>query len=212
MSGDWRTPQCLDGVSRRILLLRHGETDASARGRCYGKLDVPLSVEGRQQVQRATTLLQVLQPEAVVSSPRTRAKDSAQIVASACALSVEINESFAELDFGDFEGKRYEDVQRDHPDFYARWMQSPTEVAFPNGESYESMTRRVLCAYQQLVQESPCRKLVLVAHGGVNRIVLAHVLQLEAVHVFRLEQSYAGISCIDYYDKTPVLRVMNTLA
>ena len=209
---DWRTAQCPPGVSRRILLLRHGETDASSRGRCYGKLDVPLSEEGRQQVERAATLLHTLSPDAIVSSPRTRALDSAGIVAKRCQLSVQTEERFAELDFGDFEGKRYEDVEREDPDFYTRWMASPTEVSFPNGESYSRMAQRVVAAYQQRVQNAASHKVLLVAHGGVNRIILSDVLDLDPAHVFRLEQSYAGISIIDYYDTTPVLRVMNVLA
>lgn len=208
---DWRSCDCPPGVTRRIVLLRHGETDASSRGQCYGKLDVPLSKNGRRQVEEAARLLQVLRPEAIVSSPRSRAHDSARIVAKRCGLSVQIDERFAELDFGDFEGKRYEDVEREHPEFYARWMQSPTDVSFPNGESYTQMAARVVVAYQDLVQKAVNNKLVLVAHGGVNRIIIAEVLGLRAENVFRLEQNYAGMSCIDYYDTTPVLRVMNAL-
>ena len=208
---DWRSSECPPGVTRRVLLLRHGETDASSRGRCYGKLDVPLSDEGRRQVEHAATLLQVLLPEAIVSSPRSRAQDSAKIVAKLCKVSVETDERFAELDFGDFEGLPYEDVERDHPDFYARWMASPTEVTFPNGESYTEMAERVVAAYQYLVQNASSSKVVLVAHGGGNRIILSEVLGLDAANVFRLEQTYAGVSIFDYYDTTPVLRVMNAL-
>lgn len=209
MSGDWRSAECPPGVTRRILLMRHGETHASARGRCYGKLDVPLSDEGRLQVQRATRLIQTLKPDAIITSPRIRASDSAAIVASACKVSVQTEEHFAELDFGDCEGKRYEEVERENPAFYARWMASPTEVIFPNGESYAAMAARVVRAYQQLVDAAAHNKLLVVAHGGVNRIILAHVLGIAPEHVFRLEQTYAGVSCIDYYDTTPLVRVMN---
>ena len=212
MSGDWRTVECPPGVTRRVLLLRHGETDASARGRCYGKLEVPLSERGRAQIELAARLLHSLRPEVIVSSPRMRAVESAQIVASVCKLPVETEPDFAELDFGDFEGLRYQDIERDQPEFYARWMASPTAVTFPNGESYAAMTERVTAAYGRRVQSAVSKKLVLVAHGGVNRIILAHVLGIVPARLFRLEQSYAGISCIDYYDATPVLRVMNALA
>ena len=209
---DWRTAKSLPGVTQRILLLRHGETDESSRGLCYGKLDVPLSEKGRLQVEKAAQLLQQLRPDAIVSSPRTRAHDSANIVAKACKLAVEIDDEVAELDFGDFEGKLYEDVERDHPEFYARWMKSPTKVSFPNGESYAAMAKRVVTAYQRLTQRTENNRILLVSHGGVNRIILAEILGLAPANVFRLEQNYAGISCIDYYNTTPVLRVMNALA
>lgn len=212
MSGDWRGADCPPGVTRRILLMRHGETDASAKGRCYGKMDVPLSPEGRQQVQRAATVIEPLQPDAIITSPRIRASDSAAIVAKTCRVPIHTEENFAELDFGDCEGKRYEEVEREDPEFYATWMANPTDVTFPNGESYAAMATRVISAYSHLVTQAEHTKLLVVAHGGVNRIILAHVMGIAPEHVFRLEQSYAGISCVDYYDTTPLLRTMNTLA
>lgn len=211
MSGDWRQDTLPPGVTQRVFLVRHGETDASAKGRCYGKLDVPLSLLGIQQIAQCAQLLAPLNPTAVISSPRVRALDSATAIASACSLSVSVNEQFAELDFGDFEGVRYEEVELNHPKFYADWMARPTEVNFPNGESYASMSARVVSGYEQLLTNGVNDKSVLVAHGGVIRIILAHVLVLAPEHVFRLDQSYSAISCLDYYGATPVLRVMNWL-
>jgi len=212
MSGDWRTADCPPGVTRRILLMRHGETDASAKGRCYGKLDIPLSEEGRLQVERASELIQSLQPNVIISSPRIRASDSAAIVAKSCPVTIETQEKFAELDFGDCEGLRYEEVERKNPKFYASWMSNPTDVTFPNGESYVAMSERVINAYQQLVETAEHEKILVVAHGGVNRIILAHVLGIAPEHVFRMEQTYACVNCIDYYGITPLLRVMNAIA
>ncbi len=211
MSHGWRQAHLPPGVTHRVMLVRHGETDASMKGRCYGKLDVPLSTEGVSQVKKTAQLIAPLQPTFIVSSPRIRALDSAEIIAHRCQLSVSVNEQFAELDFGDLEGERYEDVEAEHPKFFAQWMSNPTQVTFPNGESYQSMAERVVMGYDALLQNNRDAKCVLVAHGGVIRIILAHVLELDAGNVFRLDQSYAGISCIDYYESTPVLRVMNWL-
>jgi len=122
-----------------------------------------------------------------------------------------VNEQFAELDFGDFEGVRYEEVESEHPEFYADWMARPTDVKFPNGESYASMSTRVVSGYTYLIENGTNETSVLVAHGGVIRIILAHVLELASENVFRLDQSYSAISCLDYYGHTPVLRVMNWL-
>jgi alpha-ribazole phosphatase len=211
MSSDWRQPGTPPGVTQRIVLVRHGETDASAKGHCYGKLDVPLSERGRLQMADTAGLLAPLQPAAVISSPRIRAHDSAVIIARTCSLTVSINEAFAELDFGDFEGLKYEDVKAKHPDFYARWMAHPTEVTFPNGESYTAMAERVCYGYEALLASGTDNVRVLVAHGGVIRIILASVLSLQPEHVFRLDQSYSAVTCIDYYENTPVIRVMNWL-
>lgn len=211
MSKDWRSADLPAGVTQRIFLVRHGETEASARGRCYGKLDVALSANGRTQMQQTAKLLQPLAPQKIYSSPRIRALDSAEYIADACQLSIEKEPDLAELDFGDLEGMRYEDVERDNPEFYAQWMQRPTEVTFPNGESYTKMRQRVLACMQRILSDTQGQKTVLVAHGGVIRIILADLLQLQAEMIFRLDQSYAAVSCVDFYTDSPVIRALNWL-
>lgn len=211
MSADWRQANLPAGVTHRVFLVRHGETDASSRGRCYGKLDVALSEHGLEQIRRTANLLAPLQPDCIYSSPRIRALDSAALVADTCRLQVFTEPDLAELDFGDFEGMRYEDVERDWPEFYADWMQHPTSVTFPGGESYSSMATRVVRRFAELVSINPDTKMVLLAHGGVIRIILAEVLGLDPEAVFRLDQSYSAVSCIDFYGDTPIIRVMNWL-
>ena len=211
MSGDWRQKPLLPGVTQRVFLVRHGETDKLAKGRCYGKLDVPLSELGVQQMAQSAQLLAPLGPTRIISSPRIRALDSANTIATACALNVSVNEQFAELHFGDFEGLRYEEVEAKYPEFYSNWMTHPTEVTFPNGESYNSMSERVVSGFEHLITSGLGEKTVLVAHGGVIRIILAQILALDPKYVFRLDQSYSAISCLDFYGDTPLLRVMNWL-
>ena len=211
MSQDWRTSALPNGVTQRLFLVRHGETEASARGRCYGKLDVALSANGVRQMQASAALLKPFSPAAVYSSPRVRAIDSAAAICHSCGLSAIIENSLAELDFGDLEGMRYEEVERQYPVFYQQWMSNPTNVTFPNGESYAQMAARVNRVVSTLVKKHMNETIVVVAHGGVNRIVLANILGLKSEQIFRLDQSYGAVNCIDFYDDTPVLRIMNWL-
>ena len=212
MSDDWRSAQLPEGVTNRILLVRHGETVASARGRCYGKLDVELSAQGREQMQKTAKLIAPLQPDCLYSSPRIRALDSAAIIAQESHLTVITEADLAELDFGDFEGLRYDEVQKSYPDIYAEWMESPTTITFPNGESYQTMSERVLARFSILQTSHSESCITVVAHGGVIRIILADVLGLDASSVFKLDQSYSAVSCVDFYGTTPVVRIINWLA
>lgn len=211
MSADWRTPALPEGVTHRLLLVRHGETEKSALGRCYGKLDIALSSIGQAQANLAARLIKPLQPSVVYTSPRVRATDTAAAVSRACQLNPVVEDNLAELDFGDFEGLRYEEAERAYPDIYSQWMEEPTKVRFPNGESYEQMKTRVIRSISQLIAIHRNQTMVVVAHGGVNRIVLASALTLESEQIFRLDQSYGAINCIDYYDETPIVRVINWL-
>lgn len=200
------------GVTNRMILVRHGEPVETAKGRCYGKLDVGLSEKGGRQIEAAAEFLESFRLAAIYASPRTRAVESANIIARKCGLPVAVEKNFAEIDFGDFENLLYEEVERRYPEIYRQWMAAPTTVEFPNGESFTAMQTRVLQAADSLKRAHAGEAFAVVSHGGANRIVLANVLNINSADIFRLEQSYAAVNVIDFYDEFPVVRVLNRTA
>ena len=96
-------------------------------------------------------------------------------------------------------------------------MRAPTEVHFPGGESFTEMRQRVLRAVSEIREARKEQTVAIVSHGGVNRIVLAQALGLAPPMIFRMEQSYAGVSVIDEIDEIDeidggcVVRVLNAV-
>lgn len=197
-----------EGVLLRLLLVRHGEPEGSYRGRCYGKLDVGLSESGRSQMKQLRDAFDFSSVHGVYSSPRRRALESAR----ALGLAPSVEPRFAEMDFGDLEGMAYDDVAIRYPALYGQWMERPTEVSFPGGESFARLRRRVLEALTELREEAPSQSIAVVSHGGVNRIILADALGVSPGSIFHMDQSYGGINVIDYYPSYPVVRLMNGTA
>ncbi len=198
-----------EGVTNRIVLIRHGEPEASVKGICYGKLDVGLSDSGKRQIESTARLHKRLKFAAIYSSPRVRALESAKIIAHNYGLNIEIREDFAEIDFGDFEGLEYAEVERRFPEIYNQWMNEPTAVEFPNGESFALMQTRVLRAANELKLRHANETFAVVSHGGVNRLVLANALGMRNADIFRLAQDYAAANVIDFYSDFPVVKLMN---
>jgi alpha-ribazole phosphatase/probable phosphoglycerate mutase len=146
---------------------------------------------------------------AIYCSPRTRCVDSARIIAAHRSCAVTAVEEFTELDFGHFEGKPYDEIARMDPELYSMWMQHPTEVQFPGGESFGHMRDRVLNALLTLRDRHSGSSFAIVTHGGVNRIILSDALALPSENIFRLGQRYAAINLIRYYGEEPVVELMN---
>ena len=109
-----------DGVTTRMILVRHGEPVETAKGRCYGKLDVGLSADGTRQIEQTRDFLQNLEFVAVYTSPRQRAVESAKIIARDKQISFVISENLAEIDFGDFEGKTYAELEIEFPEIFKK--------------------------------------------------------------------------------------------
>jgi alpha-ribazole phosphatase len=199
------------GEAVRLVLVRHAETEPAMRGRCYGRLDVPLSAEGRRQAAALGAALSTIPLARVYSSPLARALDTAAPVAAPHGLEPVCVDDLREIDFGELEGLEYEEIRASRPELFRRWMETPTAVRFPGGESYAGLRRRVLAALAAVEERHPGEAAAVVAHGGVARVVLADALGLAGRALFRLDQAYGGVSVVDRLPGGAVVRVVNAL-
>jgi alpha-ribazole phosphatase len=192
----------------RLVLVRHGEPDDSVRGRCYGHLDPGLSTRGHQQMRQGRRLLCEGPPSIIYSSPRRRALESAHHLAPR-QVNVVVDDRLREIDFGEFEGLTYDEIAARFPVTYQEWMRRPTDVVFPGGESFPAMTARVREVLDHLRRAHSGQRVVVVSHGGVNRIAIAHALGLEPSRIFRLDQGYGCVNIIDFFGDEPIVRMVN---
>jgi len=191
----------------RLALVRHAEPEETAHGRCYGSLDVGLSQAGREHAARLAVELAGLEVDAVVASPRTRARETAESIAAARGLPVTIADDLREIDFGSFEGRAYEEIERSEPELFRAWMETPTAVRFPGGESYGDLRVRAVRALDAV--RAAHGSAVVVTHGGVIRAGLAGWLELPDHAIFRLDQSYCGVTLVEWVGETPIVRLLN---
>ncbi|MCU1257266.1 MAG: Alpha-ribazole-5-phosphate phosphatase [Bryobacterales bacterium] len=196
----------------RVWLIRHGEPAAEATHRCYGSLDVGLSKKGQEQMEHVAEYLRSEPIACIYSSPRSRAQQGARTLAFSVLRPVEVVEDLREIDFGDFEGLSYDEIGVRYPDLYRKWMEEPTEVLFPNGESFPDMRTRVLKAFEAIQRKHDGQTIAVVSHGGVNRILLAGALQIPDKCIFRLAQDYAAINLLAFMHGLPVVQLLNLRA
>ena len=191
----------------RLILVRHAEPDEAVRGRCYGSLDVELSPRGRAQAASVARSLEDVEIAAIFSSPRTRALETA----AALQREVVIVEDLREINFGALEGLTYADAEARYPDVYRVWMERPTAVRFPDGESYPQLRDRVRAA-AAVIRRAHTSALII-AHGGTVRALVAEALNMNDRDIFRIAVDHASITVIDAFaDGTPIVRLVNARA
>lgn len=165
---------------------------------------------GRAPAEQLGARLAEVVIDAVLASPRQWAIDTAAPIVATRRSAIEVVDGLRELDFGELEGRTYDDIASELPELWSAWMRTPTAVRFPGGESYDDLRVRVHAAVSRLVHRHQGRTVLAVTHGGVARSTLAAVLGMPNAHIFRIDQRYGAINVIDFYhDGTPLVRLIN---
>lgn len=196
-----------------FVLLRHGETPLTPQKRFSGSggSDPELTDKGRWQAARvAETLAARGSVQAVVSSPLTRSRQTAQIVADRLGLQVEVEEGFRETDFGAWEGLTFAEVSERYPDDLEAWLTSVKAAPTGGGESFAAVGRRVAAARDRLLARHQGRTVLLVSHVTPVKTLVRLALGAPPEALFRMEVSAASLSAVAYYrDGNTSLRLLN---
>lgn len=157
---------------RRLILVRHGETDGNSSIRFHGSTDVPLSAAGREQMRLTARKLGPNSFDAVVASPLRRSWASAWIAGRGAQIS--LLPEFREVDFGRWEGLTKEEIEARDPVAYADWQAGTEGFEYPGGESRADFRTRVATGLDKL-QAGAAHTVLVVVHKGVIRAAAAQL-------------------------------------
>lgn len=146
---------------------------------------------------------------AVYCSDLTRAIRSAEIVAEPHSLKPIIVSSLRERNFGLWEGMSFDEIREKYPLEFDAWAGNPLKFSPMEGESTLAMRDRVIPAMNEIMENHNKENIAIVAHGGVNRIILCHILGIPLENIFRIEQDYGAVNIIEFWNKYPVVKLVN---
>lgn len=202
----------------RLYLIRHGETEGSEVRRYKGSIDVPLSERGIEQIEQVARYLKIYYGlKAVYCSPLSRALKSAEIIAEPYGLKPVVIPDLRERSFGIWEGMSFNEIKDKYPQEFEAWAGNPLKYSPVGGESTIDVRDRVIMALDEILNSAEgtygfpdqYTNIAIVAHGGVNRILLCHFLGIPLENIFRIEQDYGCLNIIEIRDKYPVVKLIN---
>src|SRR5215472_9262319 len=175
-------------------LLRHGEHNVQGRI-CAGRMPgVVLSEKGRAEAEEAARRLAGAGIAAVYASPLERTRETAEIVGGHLGLPVGILDDLAELDFGEWTGKTFDEVRKDPR--WPEWASHRSLSCIPGGETMRAVQRRVVEAIMEMRAQHPDEAVVAVSHGDVIRAALVFALGMPLDFYHRIEVATASLSTV----------------
>lgn len=176
----------------RLLLVRHGETVWNADAVYRGRSEIPLGETGKRQAHLTGRSLAGEGVTALMSSPLVRARETAEAIAEATGVAVEIDNDLTDLDCGEWEGLTDAQVKERYPDVRRTWLATPHLVRLPGGETLDEVSARVVPVLERVL--SAPGTVVLVSHRVAHKVAICALLGLDNSHFWDVRLDVAGIT------------------
>ncbi len=183
----------------RIFLFRHGQVEGHEEKRYNGQVNVPLTSLGREQSGRVRDYLIGISLDAVYSSDLDRSRYCAGLIAEAHNLEVVTDALLRELHIGDWEGRTWAELREAYPDDWQARLNDLVNFQVPGGESLQDAADRIRPSLMRIIKKHRGGNIALVAHGGVNRIILLDAIGAPLQQAFSIEQDFGCVNIIDYF-------------
>ncbi|MEW6409893.1 MAG: histidine phosphatase family protein [Nitrospirota bacterium] len=194
-----------------LYLIRHGEVVNAWEKRYNGQIDVPLTQYGIEQIKDISRRLDGVDIKVIYATGLIRTVRGAEIIAERLKrIPVIIKEELKERKLGKWEGLTLNEIIEQYPEGWSAWKADMMNYRPPGGESLRELSDRVVPAVRELITLHKGEEIVIVGHGGVNRVIICEALNLSPENFYRIEQKYGALNIIEYFDdgKT-VVKLMN---
>lgn len=161
-------------------------------------MDPPLSDTGRAQAALVGATLRSVPLQAAYCSPLQRARDTAAAVAAPHDLPVEPVADLREIAFGEWESLFSDEVEERFGPMLQEWWRRPDQVQIPGAEPLVDVRERAVAALRVIVARHHDAPVAVVAHGGVNKLILLTFLRAPLASFWRLAQSNACINVLEF--------------
>ncbi|ACV64154.1 Phosphoglycerate mutase [Desulfofarcimen acetoxidans DSM 771] len=196
-------------ATKEIYLMRHGEILTQAK-RFIGQTDLPLNNRGLKQAYWWRQKLSGVIFSRIFCSDLLRSRQTAQIIAAERLASVHIIPSLREIFLGEWDGIEVEKIRSCFPKEFRMRGESIADYRPPGGESFADLQKRVVPIWDKLIKNME-ERILIVAHAGVNRVIICHILGVSLSELFRMGQDYGSLNIIEYTKYGLRVKAMNII-
>lgn len=154
-----------------IYITRHGETEWNRQCRFQGSMNSELTEKGILAAELLSERIENIDLDLIITSPLKRAYHTAKIVRGNKNVEIIKNEGLKEINLGDFEGMKYDDIRKSYSDTIEGIQEDPFTNRYPNGENLIEFYKRVEKAFKEVIEKCKGKRILIVAHGGTIKCI-----------------------------------------
>lgn len=194
---------------KRLILVRHAVTDDNELAKLSGYTDSTISENGKKQIDQLTKYLREEKIDKIYTTTSSRTKDTvSQIIENNLADVFETKE-LAEINFGDFEGKDFEYIQKNHPEEFDKMIEEGYKYKYPNGESLIECYDRVSKEISSILQKDKSETILICSHGGTIRNILTYLISNTLEYHWNFKIDNASVSIVEIDNGFAVIEKLN---
>jgi probable phosphoglycerate mutase len=197
-------------VSLNLYLLRHGQTALSREDVfCGSRLDPELTHDGLEMAQAFAAVYETNSWSAILTSELRRTIHTAAPLCDALGVNAEVHSGLNEIEYGSWEGKTKEEVNRAFHEDYVSWLAEPSWHAPTGGELAVEVARRSLQVVANISERFGDGNVLAVSHKATIRIILCSLLGIDVGRFrYRLGCPVGSVSIVEFTSQGPLLKVM----
>jgi broad specificity phosphatase PhoE len=182
-----------------LVLVRPAETEFSRRGRLQGQVDLPLTPEGRREVQSMVGDLEREAPDiaAYYSGSDLAARQTAEMLAKPASLRVRVLPALSGVSIGLWEGQLVADVRHRHTRMYEQWRRDPCSITPPEGERMGAAEERAASAVRLIRKKHRKGSVVVVASDWVRGLIWCLLNDLPAASLFEVCRGLSAVEVVE---------------
>lgn len=194
----------------RLYLIRHGQVKGHEERRYNGHTDVALTDLGIEQYHQLKDRLTDSRIAACYSSDLTRCRVGADIICEPFGIQPVHRRELREVNIGIWEGLTWQEIQSRWPDDWQARLNDLVNYRVPQGENLIEVRERVMPVVAEMLERHSGQEILLVGHGGINRVILLETIGAPLANMFYVEQNYGCLNIIDFYgDGRATVKLLN---
>ncbi|MBU2541163.1 MAG: alpha-ribazole phosphatase [Candidatus Omnitrophica bacterium] len=183
-------------MPKKLILIRHGQTDWNYQKRYTGFTDIGLNKKGKAQARRLSKKLSKVEIHNVYASNMKRTVQFAKIIFK--DKPVKEFSGLREMNFGILEGLTYQEIMKKHSQAYTKWLANPSKHTIPEGENLNNFAKRVRKTLKTLLSDNKNKTIAIFTHAGPIKVILCDILKISLRETWRIEPKSGSINIIEF--------------